>query len=167
MCRCLPPPRGNVVCPPLANRNSAYTYRIRNSSLNLLPFFSSTGDFFLLDNIGVGYPEVCVNPIRHFSCIVTSPPCDIGSGLPLRICPESCLAYNMLMATTTYDDFNRRIEALTDLVSLIPLRTLYLQFDCKNTDTYFFDYDDVMFSDQNCTNLFSAEFQGLLLTCVN
>lgn len=150
------------MCLGLSNRN-VYNYPFQFVPPDM-GLFSSQTNFLVLQTIDTqrNHPQVCIEPLQYFSCIVTSPPCDVGSDLPLRICQDSCLAFNMLMSGTTCDNFYQdiQLQGFDVVLSFGSLYSLYLQFDCSDPSTYFFGNETVFF-DGNCTNLFSAELQGL------
>lgn len=146
------------MCLSLDNRNTIHSYS--RLALGSGPSFTSEGSFFFLDNLrGSDFPEPCVEAIKHLSCIITDPPCNVRTDLPLKICEESCVAYNMLMSGPTCDTFNEEVEQNFNLAVLVELRGIYLRFDCNDTTTYFFE-NDTVFDTENCTNLFSVENQG-------
>ena len=150
---------GNAVCENL-DRNSDGSYPF-DFGRQTREDFTSEGIFFVLDNIGMGHPSACVQPIQYFSCLITAPPCSNVSDLPLRICPESCLAFDMLMAGPTCNAFNNTLVTL-DLESFVALRDLYFQFDCMDTSTYSYSGQNG-FDEERCTNIFSADVQGWFL----
>lgn len=122
-------------------------------------FFTSEGAFFFLENIREGYPDVCLELAQYLSCIITNPPCSAETNLPLRICEESCVAYNMLGQTC--DLFTEEIR-MSELTALQTLREVYLDFDCDNISTYFFDQNQMVFDNASCTSLFSNENRGTI-----
>ncbi len=147
------------MCQGLASRNTNYSYPF-DYLLQTDDDFNSEGNFFVLDNIGVNQPLPCLQPIQYLSCIFTSPPCDVRSDLPLRICPESCLAFDTLMGSSTCVGFNDALVNLVALDTFITLRDIYLQFNCSNTSTYSFSGENG-FDNDSCTNIFSADVQGI------
>jgi hypothetical protein len=144
--------------------SSCLTLDSLNSTHNLQhayngEFFNSDGTFLFLKNIEADFPNVCLDAVKHLSCLLTSPPCDEETGMPLKICKETCAAYNILMSGPTcdafYDFFGR-----SQLTAFHTLRTVYVNFDCNNISTYFFN-DLTVFDSRRCTGLFSLENQGL------
>ncbi len=119
----------------------------------------SDSTFVILDIIRANQPLPCIQAAQHISCIFTSPPCDVETDLLLKICPESCMAFDKLMASSTCTSFN---EALVNnfIGIFLAFRNDYLQFNCRNISTYS-DSGENGF-DNDCTNLFSANVQGQL-----
>lgn len=148
-----------MVCLSLDNRNTINNTYVSSFSG---PHFTSEGAFFFVDSLRASFPEPCLDTIMYLSCIATNPPCDAESDLPLRICEESCVAYNMLMSGPTCDVFNEEV-ANFQLAALVALRRMYLEFDCNDTATYFFEGNDTVFDTENCTNLFAVETQSMFL----
>lgn len=162
-CRCQPiAGQNNQDCLGLPNRNSIYNYPFEFASTSS---FSSQTNFIVLDTVIAPGSQVCMEPLQHLSCIISSPPCNRESDLPLEICKDSCLAFNMLMSGATCHDFNQKISML-NVLSFGELASLYMQFDCNDTSTYFFGSADTVFFDGNCTNLFSALLQGWFLMVI-
>lgn len=109
--------------------------------------------FGLLTTIEERFPdnsEICIDFLKHLSCLMQAPPCDLESDLLLTICEESCTAYDMLMSASTCDflDEPGHFNGLNDLQSL------YTSFECRNYSN--------RHGSNSCTNLFSAENQGTL-----
>lgn len=146
----------NGICLAVENRNSNSSYPFELAEPHL---FSSTSIFFVIDSAALDQPPVCIDLLRHFSCILTTPPCDIESDLPLKICKDSCHAYNILMAGSTCDVTNQNVRDLVEIPSFYTFRSVYLNFNCSDVSSYFFTENQTEFFTENCTNIFSVDFQ--------
>ena len=159
MFRCGPVHTANQVCLNLTSRNAVYSYPF-DYELQTGVDFRSEGHFLILDSIGVDQPPPCIQPIRYFSCLITAPPCDRESDLPLRICPESCLAFDTLMATSTCTDFNRNhLTQFKNTATFVNLLNMYFNFSCNDTSTYSISGQNG-FDNNSCTHIFSDDVRS-------
>ncbi len=106
----------------------------------------------------------CNSLLTHSICIVSRPPCNEETGLLLPVCPDSCRAYNRLIADDTCDDI---ITVTSDLnespitPTLEGLNQVLAQLDCSSVETYYFYENVSTFVDRfNCTEIFSIDEQG-------
>ena len=146
----------NQVCF-LPGRNSNYTYPFVNPSSTL---FTSQSIFFIIANFQTGKPEVCIEALHSISCILTNPPCDRESDLPLKICEDSCVAYNTLLSSTTCDSTREDVLSIVGVSAFTAVQETYLNFNCSDVSTYFSGDNDTVFFTDECTELFSDDLKG-------
>ena len=156
-CRCFP--LQSTVCLSLEGRNTDYETDEAYAGSPI----TSDAAFFFLENIHQGFPDVCLELAQYLTCIITNPPCSAETQLPLRICEESCMAYDMLILGHTCDQFTEEIR-MSEVNAFRTLVTVYLNFDCNDTSTYSFDPNQMVFDDSSCTSLFSNENRGTFTT---
>ncbi len=97
---------------------------------------------------------MCAGVIHRLSCLLTSPPCDRESDLPLKICEDSCEAYDTLMSSTTCNSTREAVSNTEGVSAFSAVQDLYLhEFNCSNMSTYFLG-NETEFSSDNCTELF-------------
>ena len=146
----------NTVCRELPDRNSNHTLPLRYQGIE----FNSNANSAIISNlnIGVSRPTVCLQAVQFVSCLISNMPCNNENNRPLRICNESCQAFNQLMANTVCDDFNQRVLNFSTIPTFNPLREVYSNFDCSNTSTYYFGTRQ--FDDTKCTSIFPMEQEG-------
>ncbi len=126
--------------------------------------FNSQSLFFVISTIQADKPEVCIEVIQRLSCLLTSPPCDRESDLPLKICEDSCEAYDTLISSATCNSTKEAvIKDLGNVSSFSAVKQLFLQdFNCSDTSTYFLG-TETEFSSDSCTELFPDNLKGLPL----
>ena len=162
---CQPLEMINLPCLTLPDRRTNFSYPIFINEEII-----SEGNFVLLDlivdTLGMGPPPPpCRESYLYISCLVTAPPCSIDSDLPLKVCPESCQAFNMLMASSTCTSFNENVfSQLDNGFATASFRNVYTilvnsQFNCSDTSPYVFSQNG--FDEDECTNIFSSDVQGL------
>ena len=159
-----------AACRAVSNRRSTYYYE------HILPDIQKDIEGHAVD-IGLAIlrqfnpppPKECTDFITHFFCLVAVPPCDPETGLPMRICNESCMALDRLLGVDYCRDLDNYIRGIQQTSTFPDLRIIvdrYFEIDCFNTSTYIFEPSVTAFSNQSCTHLFTPYNLGSYISTV-
>ena len=106
--------------------------------------------------------ELCIDLVTHIACLFSERPCNPQNSLPILICEESCRIYQQITAAGLCQDLIDHFSEIvtsTDNNMFQAIYSVYLNFDCTDPSTYFFE--NITEADpNNCTNLFSLEAES-------
>ena len=154
----------------MPGRNTRLTYPQFNSSNGSdwisqqdIEYVFSDIDYFVANSSG---NSDCGTALKHIICLAAAPPCDhaIGDDL-LPVCHQSCLAYTGLISEGECASIFNAQKELPE--SLHPVVTPIYYFNCSNASSYYhFDNLSSILDSQSCTDLFSEEQIGQLISIV-
>jgi hypothetical protein len=94
-------------------------------------------------------------------CLISAPPCNPETSLPVEICEESCELYQHITAAQLCRVTEELLLQTSNNVQFTDLVDIFINFSCSEPSTYLLDN---VYSGQTdldvCTGLFSAEDRG-------
>ena len=161
LCRCTQLSRDSP-CRTITGRNSNYSFPQNVPGLFIDPR-SIRLTFTIINTLSPPPPPACTDAFLHLACGASVPPCDPSTQRILPYCNDSCRAYKQLLSDGSCDGldaFLRDFVAASPVTNLGEYIDLYFRFDCDNTSTYLFGSHLDLVSQNKCTSVLSASFQG-------
>ena len=107
----------------------------------------------------------CYEFAIHLMCLMAAPPCNPNTSSLILLCPETCIALNVLISSGVCNSFlSGAIQHFEEMDETSENIQYFVTFNCSDPVTYFLNSTAGICDDStsSCTNLFSPASQGML-----